>query len=164
VRITIPTTGSRGDVQPYVALGAGLQRAGHRVRLATHADFEGLAREHGLELFPVEASGQALQGSATAERMLRAGGNPFVFLRAFARLRQPLLRSLLANCWEACADTDVVLLTPTALLAGQAVAEKRGLPTCWSSLQPTSPSRYLANFLFPDAPPWLPAPGLYKRR
>jgi UDP:flavonoid glycosyltransferase YjiC (YdhE family) len=161
VRITIPTTGSRGDVQPYVALGAGLRRAGHRVRLATHADFEAMARRNGLEFFAVEASGRELHGTATADRMPRAGGNPFVFLREFARLRQPLVRSLLANTWEACADTDLVLLTPTALLVGWSAAEKRGLPTCWTSLQPTSPSRHLANFLFPDWPPRLPGAGAY---
>jgi sterol 3beta-glucosyltransferase len=31
MRITMLTTGSRGDVQPYIALAAGLQRAGHQV-------------------------------------------------------------------------------------------------------------------------------------
>ncbi len=51
MRLTIPTTGSRGDVQPYVALGLGLQAAGHRVRLATHADFESFVRGYGLD-FP----------------------------------------------------------------------------------------------------------------
>jgi UDP:flavonoid glycosyltransferase YjiC (YdhE family) len=161
VRITIPTTGSRGDVQPYVALGAGLQRAGHRVRLATHADFEEMARANGLDFFPVEASGQALQGSETGDRMIRAGDNPFIFLREFARLRQPLLRALMANCWEACSDADLVMLTPTALGVGQSVAEKSGLPTCWTSLQPTTPSRYVVNSLFPEWPTWLPGAGLY---
>jgi UDP:flavonoid glycosyltransferase YjiC (YdhE family) len=31
MRITVLTLGTRGDVQPYVALGLGLQRAGHQV-------------------------------------------------------------------------------------------------------------------------------------
>ena len=35
MNVMILTLGSRGDVQPYVALGVGLQRAGHRVTLAT---------------------------------------------------------------------------------------------------------------------------------
>jgi cysteine desulfurase len=60
LRIVIPTTGSRGDVQPYVALGEQLQARGHLVRLATHADFEELVRGHGLDFFPVEASGRVL--------------------------------------------------------------------------------------------------------
>ena len=44
VRVTLLTVGSRGDVQPLVALGAGLQRAGHEVRLATHSRFASAGR------------------------------------------------------------------------------------------------------------------------
>ncbi|MEN6522911.1 MAG: glycosyltransferase, partial [Anaerolineaceae bacterium] len=29
MRIIIPTIGTRGDVQPYIALAIGLKRAGH---------------------------------------------------------------------------------------------------------------------------------------
>ncbi len=35
MNITILTIGTRGDVQPYVALGIGLQAAGHTVTIAT---------------------------------------------------------------------------------------------------------------------------------
>lgn len=49
MHITVVAIGSRGDIQPYIALGQGLQRAGHHVRLNTHLDFEALVREHGLE-------------------------------------------------------------------------------------------------------------------
>jgi len=35
MHITILAIGSRGDVQPYAALGMGLQAAGHQVRIAT---------------------------------------------------------------------------------------------------------------------------------
>ena len=34
------TIGSRGDVQPYIALGRGLQAAGHRVTIVTHAEYK----------------------------------------------------------------------------------------------------------------------------
>ena len=39
--ITVQTVGSRGDVQPFVALASALERDGHRCRLATHGKFEG---------------------------------------------------------------------------------------------------------------------------
>ncbi|BAT56889.1 glycosyl transferase family 28 (plasmid) [Nostoc sp. NIES-3756] len=48
MHITILTTGSRGDIQPYLALGLGLRQAGHCVQVATHLPFEALVRNHGL--------------------------------------------------------------------------------------------------------------------
>lgn len=49
MKITILTIGSRGDVQPFVALAKGLQAAGHSVVLATHEEFRGFVTEHDLE-------------------------------------------------------------------------------------------------------------------
>ena len=49
LNIVIQVVGSRGDVQPFVALGNELQRHGHRVRLATHGVFESFVRDSGLE-------------------------------------------------------------------------------------------------------------------
>jgi Glycosyltransferase family 28 N-terminal domain len=49
MHITIMTIGSRGDVQPFIAFAVGLKKAGHQVRLATHAKFEQEIRAHGLE-------------------------------------------------------------------------------------------------------------------
>jgi sterol 3beta-glucosyltransferase len=38
MNITILTVGSRGDVQPYLALAGGLRRAGYQVRVAPPTD------------------------------------------------------------------------------------------------------------------------------
>jgi sterol 3beta-glucosyltransferase len=161
MRITIPTTGSRGDVQPYVALGLGLQAAGHRVRLATHADFEGFVRSYGLDFHALEADARALQASHAGDRMLGAGRNPLVFIREYVRLRVPLVRGMLKECYEACRDADCVLLTTTAPLLGYSIAEKTGVPFYGTSLQPTALSCCHPNFLMPEAPEWLPGRGLY---
>ena len=53
MRITLLAHGSRGDVQPYVALGAGLRQAGHTVRLAAPEMFRTFVEEHGLEFAPL---------------------------------------------------------------------------------------------------------------
>ena len=53
MRCTILAVGSRGDVQPLLALGIGLQAAGVTVRVATHKDFEAIVCGHGLEYFPM---------------------------------------------------------------------------------------------------------------
>jgi UDP:flavonoid glycosyltransferase YjiC (YdhE family) len=56
MHITIVAIGSRGDIQPYVALGQGLQQAGRRVRLNTRLDFEALVRRHELEFAPLHGN------------------------------------------------------------------------------------------------------------
>jgi UDP:flavonoid glycosyltransferase YjiC (YdhE family) len=53
MRMSILTVRSRGDGQPYLALGSGLRTAGHQVRLATHRPFEPEVRAHGLEAGPL---------------------------------------------------------------------------------------------------------------
>ena len=40
MRITCLTIGSRGDVQPYIALCKGLQAEGHTARIATHGEYK----------------------------------------------------------------------------------------------------------------------------
>jgi sterol 3beta-glucosyltransferase len=51
MRITILALGTRGDVQPYVALGLGLQRAGHKVRLVAFSQFKAFVESRGLDFF-----------------------------------------------------------------------------------------------------------------
>jgi hypothetical protein len=53
LNIVIQVVGSRGDVQPFIALGQELQRYGHRVRIATHNTFESFVKESNLEFYPI---------------------------------------------------------------------------------------------------------------
>ena len=145
MRITIPTTGSRGDVDPYVALGVGLRARGHEVCLATHADFEKFIRGHGLDFHSLEESGHALQANDTGDRMLHAGSNAFAFLREFTHQRRPLLHRLLHRCWLACRGADVILSTSTEFLLAEAIAERERLPVAWAALMPSAPSRFRAS-------------------
>jgi sterol 3beta-glucosyltransferase len=43
------TIGSRGDVQPYIALGLGLKKEGHRVTIATHEEYKNWIQGFGIE-------------------------------------------------------------------------------------------------------------------
>ncbi len=53
MEIVIPTIGSRGDVQPFIALGQGLARAGHTVTLASHPMMRSLVESHGVTFQPI---------------------------------------------------------------------------------------------------------------
>ena len=53
MNIVLQVVGSRGDVQPFLALGNELQKYGHRIRLATHDVFKSFVTAAGLEFFPI---------------------------------------------------------------------------------------------------------------
>ena len=53
MRITIATAGTQGDIQPYLALGLGLQRAGYSVKIATTTRFEEFINHRGLGFIPI---------------------------------------------------------------------------------------------------------------
>jgi hypothetical protein len=67
LNIVIQIVGSRGDVQPFVALGLELKSSfGHRVRIATHAVFRDFVEEHGLEFFNIGGNPEELMAFVSA--------------------------------------------------------------------------------------------------
>ena len=54
MRAFVLTVGSRGDVQPFVALAAGLRASGHDAVLAAPAMFGDLAAAHGVPFAPLD--------------------------------------------------------------------------------------------------------------
>ncbi|ELU42982.1 glycosyltransferase family 1 protein [Rhizoctonia solani AG-1 IA] len=53
MNVNIMIVGSRGDVQPYLALGQRLQKYGHTVRISTHETFRKLVKDSGLRFFNI---------------------------------------------------------------------------------------------------------------
>lgn len=56
MKITILLYGTLGDVQPYVALGVGLQQAGHETTIAADPLFESLIRARNIEFASVSGN------------------------------------------------------------------------------------------------------------
>jgi UDP:flavonoid glycosyltransferase YjiC (YdhE family) len=152
MRIRIITIGSEGDVRPYVALGVGLQQAGHDVRIITHPGFEPLVRERRLDFAPV-AGDPREQADNRQLRDLHDNSRSFrKWRKTFNEVDAPLMRRRLADCWEACADADVVVASVLPCLFGYAVARKLDVPFVRAFYFPTSPTRsYPAEFV----PSWL---------
>ena len=161
MRIVIVTPGSRGDVQPYLALGMRLKDAGHDVDLATHSTFEPSVRERGLGFSPMEGDPRALLTGEEGRAIMETGKNPILLLRRFAEAGTRRTKSFMSDCLEACRDAEAIVFSVPGFLAGYNVAEKLKVPFLPAYLQPVHPSRYMPNTLFPDPPLWLPLKGRY---
>ncbi|KAJ0416475.1 UDP-Glycosyltransferase/glycogen phosphorylase [Aspergillus carlsbadensis] len=110
LNIVIQVVGSRGDVQPFIALGNALQQYGHRVRLATHNVFEGFVRDSGLEFYPI--------GGDPADLMAYMVKNPGLIpsmesLRAGDIQRKRIMvQEMLDGCWRSCIEPDMHTQVP----------------------------------------------------
>jgi sterol 3beta-glucosyltransferase len=161
VRVVIVTLGSRGDVQPYVALGAGLKAAGHEVVLATHAPFGAQIRARGLGFSPMEGDPREEMGTEAARAALESGKNPFRFWRRFVESGKERAGRLMRDCLRACEGAEAILFSGTGFLVAFHVAEALKVPFVPAYLQPVHRTRHMPDVLFPEAPAWLPFRGSY---
>lgn len=104
LNIVIQIVGSRGDVQPFIALGTALRNYGHRVRIATHDVFEELVRQSGLEFYPI--------GGDPAELMSFMVKNPGLIPQMKSlregeiQKKQEMVATMLDGCWRSCIKDD----------------------------------------------------------
>jgi hypothetical protein len=112
LNIVIQVVGSRGDVQPFIALGHELRRYGHRVRIATHNIFEDFVRKSGsgLEFYPI--------GGNPSELMAYMVKNPGLIpslesLQAGEINRKRMMvREMLEGYWRSCIEPDTLTHKP----------------------------------------------------
>ena len=102
--IVIHVVGSRGDVQPFVALGKVLQQTyNHRVRLATHLTFKDFVEDNGLEFFNIGGDPAALMAFMVKNPGLMPG---FDTLRSGdVGKRRKEIATMIKGCWRSCIET-----------------------------------------------------------
>ncbi|MGB3292150.1 MAG: glycosyltransferase [Phormidesmis sp.] len=143
-RILILTAGSRGDVQPYVALGMGLQRAGFAVTLSTDPGFQALVTRHGVKFAPIRAPFAELVQTEAGKAAL-AGKKSFSLKQI-----KPMLRQMMDDAWAVAqqGDPDLVIYHPK-VLAGYHIADKLGVPGILAIALPVySPTQAFVNPVF----------------
>lgn len=157
MNILLLTFGSRGDVQPYVALGQGLRAAGHRVGLCTSQHFAGFVSSHGLAYLPMNNGFvellASLEGRAGLERMQSLPGTLLTVAR-LARKIGPLQLETLQDAWRAARAfrPDLILFHPK-LPGAVDMAGALGVPPIMATLFPQYvPTADFPCLGFPDLP------------
>ncbi|KAL8998465.1 MAG: hypothetical protein Q9169_002502 [Polycauliona sp. 2 TL-2023] len=145
LRVTCLTIGSRGDVQPYIALCKGLLEEGHKPRIATHREFESWVRKHGIDFAPVEGDPAELMRICVENGMFT-----YSFLREASVKFRGWIDELLSSAWTACQDSDILIESPSAM-AGIHIAEALGIPYFRAFTMPWTRTRaYPHAFAVPD--------------
>jgi sterol 3beta-glucosyltransferase len=157
MKILIITLGTRGDVQPYLALAHGLQAAGHELSLATDSTFEPFVNSAGVGFKPIKADPrQAMQ-----EDVRRVGANPVKFVFWLNRHFRPLAREFFRDIKTVAQGMDALLFASLAFPTYH-VGLGLGIPTLAVYLAPSTPTRAFSAMTGP-LPQWLPFRGLANR-
>lgn len=115
MRIAIETLGTRGDVQPYLALARGLLARGHDVQLAAPVQFGEMVAQH-VGFVPLPGEFLALMDTPEGKAAI-AGGEGFAAGFKLLKYVRPLIRRLLDEEWNAVRDfrPDLILYHPKSL-------------------------------------------------
>jgi UDP:flavonoid glycosyltransferase YjiC (YdhE family) len=104
MNVVIHVVGSRGDVQPFVALGKVLQDTyGHRVRLATHPVFHKFVEENGLEFFSIGGDPSELMAFMVKNPGLMPGFD--TMRNGDVGKRRKEIATMIRGCWRSCFET-----------------------------------------------------------
>jgi UDP:flavonoid glycosyltransferase YjiC (YdhE family) len=158
MRITVMTVGSRGDIQPLLALALGLRAAGHAVRFATHAAFAPFVRDHGIDDIaamtnPFTGMNAGVGAAGAGPAAIPADDRPFKVRLELA------FRGWAREGLAASADADAVIYSQLCVV-GEYVAERRGIPGFVVLFGPLSPTGAFPS-MFVRRP--LPLGGAYNR-
>lgn len=148
-KILILTLGTRGDVQPFVALARGLQRAGHEAVIATDAEFESFVRDHAIDFRPISGRFLQLARSDAGLQAIDAAGGRGSKLALLALLKQalPLLREMLQSIWDVAQDANAnAIVYHPKTMAGAHLREKLSVPVfAGFGIPALSPTARFAN-------------------
>ncbi|XP_035548724.1 sterol 3-beta-glucosyltransferase UGT80A2-like isoform X2 [Juglans regia] len=101
LQIVMLIVGTRGDVQPFVAIGKRLQDYGHRVRLATHSNFKDFVLTAGLEFYPLGGDPKVLAGYMVKNKGFLPSGPSEI------PVQRNQMKEIIYSLLPACKDPDM---------------------------------------------------------
>ena len=150
MRIAIIAMGTRGDVQPYLALGKGLVTAGHFVRLITHENFEKLVTSHGLEFCPAKGNVQEVMESPELRKLLERG-NFLAINKYTSKIVKDISIDWARDGLIACEGMELLIAGVGGLYLAISLAEKLRIPFLQAYIFPFTPTKAFPAILLPQS-------------
>jgi sterol 3beta-glucosyltransferase len=148
MRVTLLAYGSRGDVQPYVALALALKAKGHLPRLAAPENFKGFVEGFGIEFAPLAGDTRAMLEKGGLTRLIWEGRNRAFFTQVRNDM-EPFKERYWDDLLASCQGADIVVSSPVTEFITQSLAEAVGAKCALSFLAPQAPSSRFASFALP---------------
>jgi vancomycin aglycone glucosyltransferase len=147
MRVLLSTIGSRGDVQPVLALALELRTQGHQCRLCAPPDFRDLVEAYGV---PFVAVGPAVRNVGSAGQAAAVKPSP----ESIRQLMADTIAGQFATLGEAAVGCDVIVASTALQYAARSIAELRSIPYFFAAYCPAVlPSAHHAPPLLPGQLP-----------
>ena len=132
-RVVLLTVGTRGDVQPVISLGLGLQAAGYAVRLVAPTNFASWIASHGLEVECFNIDFEALLRDQEVLTFIEK--SMWIKIREGRRLFRRMYEAIIEGTLAHTKDADAILFHPKIEPAVD-VAESLRIPAVMFAFQP----------------------------
>ncbi|MCA9170909.1 MAG: glycosyltransferase family 1 protein [Planctomycetales bacterium] len=148
MKITIFTFGSRGDVEPYLALAKGLNSRGHTSKLVAPDRYSDWIAAHGVNWHPLKFDVGAYFNDRVASRAReRPVGTIKRSLESMRALAQGTSESLV-DFQRASEDADLIVQSGISL-GGMELGDLLGVPVVFAHPFPATPTREFSSFVVP---------------
>ena len=147
--ITLLTAGSRGDTQPFVALGVALKEADYKVQVAASATFEDFVKRQGLEFYALAGDVSKMMENPDLQASMQAD-NPLKIILSFNTLKQYAFE-MQKDFFAACQGSDAIIYHPGASI-GYFAAQRSGVLSILASPFPMTPTKAYPALVFYTAP------------
>ena len=149
MKITILTYGSRGDVQPFLALAVGLQKAGHRVTLAGPHRFADFVAQYGIPFAPLAGDPEEI-----SRLMNDAGGNTFRMINGMKAHIFNIAPQVVRDARAAIAGAELLVHGFLFTTGAHTFARDLGIPDVSVQTFPMfAPTRAFPNVALANLPP-----------
>lgn len=123
MKITILTYGSRGDVQPFLALAIGLQNKGHQVKLAAPHRFTDFVTQYKIPFVPLAGDPEEI-----SKAFNDAGHNAIKMIRAIGDYVNSIALDVARGAFAACEDANLIIHSFLFTTGAHSLARVRGIP------------------------------------
>ena len=137
--------GSRGDVQPFVALSLGLKQKGHQVTLLAHENFKSFVESYHINFHPLAGNTEEMVQDPEGLRLLQSG-NTLKLLRYIHDRGAKVQDQVNQDLWEGCQPADVLVTSVLGVPWVSSIAEKMGKQ--WALVQLSFPTTATREFPF----------------
>ena len=121
MQVLLSSIGTRGDVQPIVALGVELQALGHRARMCVPPNFKEWVESYGLECVPIGPDLKKMTGGTVT-------GKPVLPSKEqLQQMADQMVRGQFQVLAEAARDCDLILAATALQIATRSIAEAQSI-------------------------------------